>query len=58
MIRLREKYAIHMLNEGRGVGVVKNVPIVPNRVANFGATQATIAAGDIVYPEQNALKSP
>lgn len=30
-IKLREKYGISMLNEGKGVGVVKNVPIVPNR---------------------------
>lgn len=58
MIRLREKYALAMLNEGRGVGVVKNVPVIPNRVANFGATTATIDAGKLVYPEAAALKTP
>jgi hypothetical protein len=58
MIRLREKYAVHLLNEGKGVGTVKNVPIVPNRIANFGATTATIDAGKIVYPEAAALKTP
>lgn len=57
MIRLREKYACVMLNEGRGVGVVKNIPLVPNRVANFGATNANIDAGKIVYAENSALKS-
>jgi hypothetical protein len=58
MVRLREKYAVAMLNEGRGVGIVKNVPVVPNRVANFGATTATIDAGKLVYPEATALKTP
>lgn len=57
MIRLREKYAVHMLNEGRGVGVVKNVPVVPNRIANFGATTATIDAGKIIFPEATSLQS-
>lgn len=57
-IRLREKYAVHLLNEGRGVGTVKNVSLYPNRVANFGATNANIAAGDIIYPEDASLKSP
>jgi hypothetical protein len=52
-IRLREKYGISMLNEGRGVGVVKNVKVVPNRMADFGYTTATLAASGIQYPEMN-----
>lgn len=51
-IKLREKYAIAILNEGRGVGVVKNVKLVPNRVAVFGITNANIDAASIKFPEQ------
>lgn len=57
MIRLREKYFTSILNEGRGVGLVKSVPVVPNRVANFGATNAQIDAGKIIYAESAALKT-
>lgn len=54
-IRLREKYGIAMLNEGRGVGVVKNVKVVPNRIADFGYTTATTPAGAIKYPESTTI---
>lgn len=57
MVRLREKYALAMLNEGRGVGVVKNVPLVPNRIANFGMTTATIDSTDLKFPENSAFTS-
>jgi hypothetical protein len=52
-IKLREKYGISMLNEGRGVGVVKNVPIVPNRFVENA--QVTIAAPEKMYPEDMAV---
>ena len=55
VIRLREKYAVAMLNEGRGVGVVKNVPVKPNRFAEFGITNTTMnitaPAGGVKLPE-------
>jgi hypothetical protein len=53
LIKLREKYALAMLNEGRGVGVVKNVPVKPNRFADFGVTSGDIVAagGTITMPE-------
>jgi hypothetical protein len=54
-IKLREKYAIAILNEGRGVGVVKNVHLVPNRVAVFGITNTNIDAASIKFPEQMAI---
>jgi hypothetical protein len=54
-IRLREKYGISMLNEGRGVGVVKNVKVVPNRMADFGYTTATLAASAVMYPEMQPI---
>lgn len=57
MIKLREKYASVLLNEGRGVGIVKNVKVEPNRVANFGAMPAQLAAADIKFPEDDALKT-
>jgi hypothetical protein len=55
VVRLREKYCATMLNEGRGVGVVKNVPVTPNRVANFGATNVQMAQADVVYPESTDM---
>jgi hypothetical protein len=57
MIRLREKYAVAMLNEGRGVGVVKNVPLVPNRVANFGVTNTNVDISKTIFTEDAVLKS-
>lgn len=52
VIKLREKYGIAMLNEGKGVGVVKNVPVnAINRVANFGITNVNATAGDLKFPE-------
>lgn len=55
VIRLREKFAVAMLNEGRGVGVVKNVPVKPNRMAEFGITNTTMnvtaPVGGIKLPE-------
>ena len=51
MIKLREKYAMNIMNEGRGVGVVKNVKCVPNRVADFGVTNVNLDSAAIVFPE-------
>lgn len=51
MIKLREKYGMAILNEGKGVGVVKNVKVVPNRIADFGATNVNIDSSSITYPE-------
>ena len=50
-IKLREKYGLAILNEGKGVGVVKNVKVVPNRLADFGATNINIDSSSITYPE-------
>jgi len=62
MIKLREKYGIAMLNEGRGVGVVKNVPLVPNRWAD-APVQVTASAPSKQFPEDlkatdNMLDNP
>jgi len=54
VIRLREKYGLAILNEGRGVGVVKNVPIVPNRVPEFGITNVNMNATSMNVPELSA----
>lgn len=51
-IKLREKYGMQIINEGKGVGVVKNVALVPNRFAEFGVTNVTAS----VTPDANALK--
>lgn len=51
MIKLREKYGMAIMNEGRGVGVVKNVKCVPNRVADFGVTNVNLDAAEITFPE-------
>jgi hypothetical protein len=51
MIKLREKYAMNIMNEGRGVGVVKNVRCVPNRIADFGATNINLDSSALTYPE-------
>lgn len=50
-IKLREKYGMAILNEGKGVGVVKNVKVIPNRIADFGATNVNIDSSEITYPE-------
>jgi hypothetical protein len=54
-IKLREKYGMAILNEGRGVGVVKNVVVAPNRFADFGVTNVmmsqNVPTGGILYPE-------
>jgi hypothetical protein len=50
-IKLREKYGIAILNEGRGVGVVKNVKVVPNRFAEFGVTNVNAQAADVKWSE-------
>lgn len=50
-IKLRERYGIAILNEGRGVGVVKNVKVVPNRVADFGVTNVNLDAASVTFPE-------
>ena len=47
MIKLREKYGLAILNEGRGVGIVKNVKVTPNRVADFGVTNVQLQASDV-----------
>lgn len=52
MIKLREKYGIGILNEGKGVGVVKNVKVVPNRISDFGVTNTNIDASALKWPEQ------
>ena len=57
VVRLREKYGLAILNEGRGVGVVKNVPIVPNRVPNFGVTNVNMDASTMNMPEAAANKT-
>lgn len=54
-IRLREKYGVAMLNEGRGVGVVKNVKVAPNRVADFGYVTATLPATGVQFPESSTI---
>jgi hypothetical protein len=46
-IKLREKYALAILNEGRGVGVVKNVKVTPNRIADFGVTNVNVNASEL-----------
>lgn len=58
MIKLREKYAVAILNEGRGVGVVKNVPIVPNRMADFGYTAGDFVQGGNTLVEPSTLTTP
>ena len=66
VIKLREKYGVAMLNEGRGVGVVKNVPLTVNRFADFGVTnvQTTIQqaasqnAGNMLNPEDMGPAGP
>lgn len=55
MIKLREKYAMAIMNEGRGVGVVKNVKCVPNRVADFGVTNVNLDSSAITFPEGMAV---
>jgi len=55
MIKLREKYGINIMNEGRGVGVVKNVKVVPNRVADFGVTNVNLDSSAITFPEGMTL---
>jgi len=57
MIKLREKYVAVMLNEGRGVGVVKNVKVAPNRIAYFGGAQVNVDASTVVFPEDATLKN-
>ena len=52
MIKLREKYGLAILNEGRGVGVVKNVSVVPNRIADFGVTNFTVDPSSFTSPEK------
>jgi hypothetical protein len=43
-IKMKERYAVAILNEGKGVGVLKNVKVAPNEMV-FPA-QATISASD------------
>lgn len=50
-IRLREKYGAAILNEGRGVGVVKNVKIAANRGPAFGVTNVMMDVADMKFPE-------
>jgi hypothetical protein len=57
MIKLREKYDLVMQNEGRGVGVVKNVKCIPNRIADFGATNIQIDSSSITYPESMTVSN-
>lgn len=57
-IKLREKYALAILNEGKGVGIVKNVKVTPNRIADFGVTNVQIAASDVIVPEAMGTQKP
>lgn len=52
MIKLREKYGMALLNEGKAVGIVKDVACVPNRIADFGVTNVNMDAAAIKFPEQ------
>lgn len=56
-IKLREKYAMNIMNEGRGVGVVKNVKVVPNRVADFGITNVQLDAANVKFPEDMTVSN-
>jgi hypothetical protein len=60
MIKLREKYGLAILNEGRGVGIVKNVKVTPNRVADFGVTNVQLQASDVAnfLPETMGVTKP
>jgi len=60
MIKLREKYGLAILNEGRGVGIVKNVKVTPNRVADFGVTNVQLQASDVAgfLPETMGTQKP
>lgn len=42
-VKLKEKYAFAIYEEGLGIGVIKNVPLVPNEIAF--PVQPTISAG-------------
>lgn len=59
VVRLREKYAVAMLNEGRGVGIAKNIPTnAPNRFHDLGITNVNLDASKVMFPENDAFKQP
>jgi hypothetical protein len=45
-IKLKESYCYHILNEGLGIAVLKNVKIVPNEI-NFPAQVTHQVSGNI-----------
>lgn len=54
-VKLRERYGVALLNEGRGVFVVKNVPVTPNRFADFGVTNLTMSLAELKSANNNIL---
>ena len=34
IVRLKEAYSIDVIDEGRGIAVAKNIPLVPNEIYN------------------------
>jgi hypothetical protein len=45
-VKLKESYCFHVLNEGYGVGVMKNVRVVPNMI-NLPAVASISASGEL-----------
>ncbi len=45
-VKLRESYCFHILNEGLGIAVLRNVKIIPNEI-NLPATVTHAVSGDI-----------
>ena len=54
-IKLRERYAIAILNEGLGIGLLKNVKVVPNEVVLPAQATQSVSGTISVIPAGTAL---
>ncbi len=56
-IKLRERYALAVLNEGKAIGVMRNVHVVPNEVVLPAQAQLDVASSNLgkISPTANVL---
>jgi len=53
-IKIRERYGLQVLNEGHGIGVIKNVHVVPNEVVLPAQTTLDVSGSSLAAIDPNA----
>lgn len=54
-VKMRERYALGIYNEGLGVGLIKNVKVVPNQIVLPASATISVSGGVDVIPAGTAV---